>query len=88
MITVYEEKQLDFDGLYKSSWGGAVQVLDKVKEKGLEDELMNLLEELQGYEDGQRFDRTRLNDFICFDLDNCEPFENLWDDDYQGGTRE
>ena len=65
----------DFDDLKDRCWGGAVSVLEKVEEKGMEDELMDLLEQFDFESE------TDLNDFIHFDLENWEPFDRLWDDD-------
>ena len=53
-----------FDELYDSSWGPAIEVLDKIAENDLEDALMNWLEDL-GTEDAP-IDRTDLNDYIIF----------------------
>lgn len=53
-----------FDELYDSSWGPAIEVLDKIAENDLEDALMDWLEDL-GTEDAP-IDRTDLNDYIIF----------------------
>ena len=62
---VYVKEYLSsFTELYSSSWGPAIEVLDKIAENDLEDELMNWLEDL-GTEDTP-IDRTELNDYIAF----------------------
>lgn len=66
-----------FEELKDRCWSGALQVLEKVEEKGLEDELMDLLVCLN--EDGDTWDSlTAINDFIWFDLEMWNGFENLW----------
>ena len=62
---VYTKEYIEtFNELYDSSWGPALQVLDKVSEADLEDDLMDWLEDL-GTEDNP-IDRTELNDYIIF----------------------
>ena len=57
-----------FNDLYDSSWGPAIEVLDRISELGLEDDLMNWLEDL-GTEDNP-IDRTELNDYIIFQAED------------------
>ena len=67
-----------FDELLENSWGGAKSVLKQVEEKNREDELMDLLEEIfPAYEDIPT--ETQINDFIWFDLEELEGWENLFD---------
>ena len=67
MVTkVYEV--YDFNELYNSSWSGAVDTLDTVKESNKEDELLSLINSvLECYDGG--LDRTQLNDYLWFDRD-------------------
>ena len=67
----------DFQELKERCWSGALQVLERVEEKGLEDLLMNLLQDLS-IEDNIWEDITAINDFIWFDLENWDGFRNLW----------
>ena len=53
-----------FWGLYDNSWSGAIQTLDKIKELGLEDELMDFLEE---YFSGGVPTETEVNDLLWFE---------------------
>ena len=46
-------------------WGGAVERWEKIKELGLEDDVIIYLEEHQDY-----LTETELNDFIWFELDD------------------
>ena len=57
-----------FNDLYDNSWGPAIEVLDHISELGLEDDLMNWLEDL-GTEDAP-IDRTELNDYIIFQAED------------------
>lgn len=66
----------DFIDLKNECWSGALNVLEKVEEKGRESELMDLLEELNSCSPFE--DMTQLNDFIWFDLENWEGWENLY----------
>lgn len=64
----------DFNELYNSSWSGAVDTLDTIKENNKEDDLLALINEVLGYYDGG-LDRTQLNDYLWFDRDNI--YESL-----------
>lgn len=55
--------QVDFDRLYENAWGQAVEVLDEISKAGMEEELMDLLEDL--YPDG--VDGIELNDLLAYD---------------------
>lgn len=58
----------DFNELYNSSWSGAIDTLDTIKENDKEDDFLQLLNDiLSSYENG--LDRTKVNDFIWFDRD-------------------
>lgn len=61
MITVKQE--MNFDGIRKSAWGQAVDVLKEIQKAGMEDELMTYLEEI--FNEG--VDRTELNDLLSYD---------------------
>lgn len=55
--------QVDFDRLYENAWGQAVEVLDEISKAGMEEELMDFLEDL--YPDGA--DAMELNDLLAYD---------------------
>lgn len=58
----------DFNELYNSSWGGAVDTLKTIEENEKEDDLLALINDLLScYESG--LDRTALNDYLWFDRD-------------------
>lgn len=77
MIT-YKATIETFEQLEDMCWSGALTILKQVKEKGLEDELMDLLVMIS---EGEPFESdTEINDFIWFDLENYEGFEDLWKD--------
>lgn len=58
----------DFNELYNSSWSGAVDTLDTIREHDKEDDFLQLLNDiLSSYDNG--LDRTKVNDFIWFDRD-------------------
>lgn len=59
----------DFYELYRCSWSGAVQTLDKIEEKGKEDELIDYLNEIiSSYDNG--IEETELNDILWFESDD------------------
>lgn len=73
MITKVTEVY-DFNELYNSSWSGAVDTLDTIRENNKEDELLALIKDvLSCYEGG--LDRTQLNDYLWFDRDDI--YESL-----------
>lgn len=56
----------DFNELYNSSWSGAVDTLDTIRENNKEEDfLQNLNDILSSYDGG--LDRTQLNDYIWLD---------------------
>lgn len=56
----------DFNELYNSSWSGAIDTLDTIRENEKEDDFLQLLNDiLTTYDNG--LDRTKVNDFIWFD---------------------
>ena len=58
----------NFNDLYNSSWSGAIDTLNTIKENEKEDEFLQLLNDiLSSYDNG--LDRTKVNDFIWFDRD-------------------
>lgn len=58
----------DFNELYNSSWSGAIDTLDTIREHDKEDNFLQLLNDiLSSYDNG--LDRTKVNDFIWFDRD-------------------
>ena len=61
MITVKQE--MEFDDIRKSAWGQAVEVLDEIYKVGMQNELMEYLEDI--FNEG--VDRTELNDLLAYD---------------------
>ena len=61
MITVKQE--MDFDDIRKSAWGQAVEVLDEIYKAGMQNELMEYLEDI--FNDG--VDIVELNDLLAYD---------------------
>ena len=61
MITVKQE--MDFDDIRKSAWGQAVEVLDEIYKTGMQNELMEYLEDI--FNDG--VDIVELNDLLAYD---------------------
>lgn len=59
----------DFNDLVYTSWGGAVNTLDTIRENDKEDELLELINSLLETYDGG-LDRTALNDYLWFDRDD------------------
>lgn len=78
-----EKRILDvysFEELKNASWSGALQTLEAIEEKGLEQEFIDLLNNIiSEYENG--IEETKLNDFIWFDTDYIEEYLDvqLWD---------
>lgn len=74
----------DFGALKASSWSGALQTLEAIEEKGLEDEFLNLLNDILQSDnaEGSTWTDTQLNDFIWFDTDYIEECLNvkLWEE--------
>lgn len=66
----------NFYDLKQNSWSGAIQTLDAIEEKGLENEFIDLVNEVIA--DG--LEETKLNDFIWFDTDYIEEYlgVKLW----------
>lgn len=61
----------DFNELYISSWSGAVQTLDTIKEYGKEEELIEYINDIiNNCTDRQMISETKLNDILWFDSDN------------------
>lgn len=70
----------NFYDLKANSWSGAIQTLEAIEEKGLQDEFLTILNDIiSTYENG--IEETKLNDFIWFDTDYIEETLNtkLWD---------
>lgn len=72
----------DFQELKDFCWSGALQTLEAIEEKGKEQELMDLINELIAINEEQAIDGTKLNDFIWFDTDYIEEMLDceLWED--------
>ena len=61
MITV--KQNMGFNELLNTAWGQAINVLNEIQNAGMEDELMNFLEDL--YPDA--IDFVKLNDLLSYD---------------------
>ena len=85
MVKIMKEIET-FEELQDICWSGALKQLEQVEKKGLEKELIDLLEELSDYQPFES--ETQLNDFIWFDLENYEPFERLWDNNEEENVEE
>ena len=74
------KEAVDFNDLLNNKcWGQAVQILKKIEDAGLEDELMDYLEEIF---DGEPVDMTHLNDILAYDWEDVfEAIGMLSDDD-------
>lgn len=75
MIQVYEEKQFDnFDELYDSTWSGATDTMDEIRElhnDDAEEDFFNyVMEWAQLTAEMDVLNTTQLNDFIWFDCDD------------------
>ena len=55
-----------FEELKENSWGGAVDTLNRIKELGLDDDFMQILEKVFCDEIPTE---TKINDFIWFETD-------------------
>ena len=54
---------MNFDDLYKNSWSGAIDTLNRIQDENKEDELMEFLEEQ--FQDVPT--ETEVNDFLWFE---------------------
>ena len=59
-----------FDELYKNSWSGALDTLNDIQNAGKEEELMQHLEEVFMYIDGDIPSETDLNDYLWHDRES------------------
>lgn len=72
----------DFDELYISSWSGAVQTLDTIKEYGKEEELMEYINDIiVNCTDNQMISETKLNDILWFDSDDIYEYLGIQQDE-------
>ena len=69
-----------FEELKNASWSGALQTLEAIEEKGVEQEFIDLLNNIIS-ESENGIEETQLNDFIWFDTDYIEEYLHvqLWD---------
>lgn len=74
MITKVTEVY-DFNELYNSSWSGAVDTLDTIRENNKEDDFLQMLNEIIDCTLSHSLDRTQLNDYLWFDRDDI--YESL-----------
>ena len=81
----YILKVEDFKDLTINSWGGALQTLEAIEEKGKQEEFLAILNDIleMNEEEGHAWTETQLNDFIWFDTDYIEECLNikLWEDE-------
>ena len=73
MVKIMKEIET-FEELQDICWSGALKQLEQVEKKGLEQALIDLLEELSDYQPFES--ETQLNDFIWFELGDLM---HLWD---------
>ena len=86
MITVKQE--MGFNDIRKSAWGQAVEVLDEIYKAGMQNELMEYLEDI--FNDG--VDIVELNDLLSYDWEwvysqigmPSEATERLADEENEG----
>ena len=85
----------DFNALKQNSWSGAIQVLDQIEEKGVEQNALDIINDFilfSGREIPNLYTKgvdtavsdTQLNDYIWFDLENdLKEYYNidLWGED-------
>lgn len=64
----------DFNELYNTSWSGAIDTLDTIREHDKENDLLTLINDILECYDGG-LDRTELNDYLWFDRDDI--YDNL-----------
>ena len=71
----------NFYDLKSNSWAGAIQTLEAIEEKGLEDELIDHINDLIDLMGG-KIDETQLNDYLWFDTESIEEALDckLWND--------
>lgn len=62
---MFVKMEVTFSDLMEMSWAGAKDVLEKVREEGRQNEVMELLEEIFY---GDIPEDTTVNDFLWFDL--------------------
>lgn len=64
----------NFYDLKQNSWSGALQTLDAIEDKGLENEFISFLNDIleMNNNEGKAWTETQLNDFIWFDTDYIE----------------
>lgn len=70
----------EFYALKENSWSGALQTLEQVEEKGVEEQVLELINDVIG----EGLTETQLNDYIWFDMENdLKEFYNinLWDEE-------
>ena len=66
--------------LKSTSWSGALQTLERAEELGLEDTILELLNDVIG----EGLEETKLNDYIWFSMEeDLKEFYNidLWEED-------
>lgn len=63
------KKDYSFEDLKNECWGGAIDTLDEIEEKGLDDVFMDYLETAVFYDDANLPTLTEVNDFLTFEDD-------------------
>lgn len=88
MLAVKSVKYIDeFYELKDVCWSGAVDTLNLIEEKGLEDEAMQVINEYFACED-EEIDETNLNDFIWFELEDVMKEWGYLQEDEEEGEEE
>ena len=73
-IKTYEsDKSYDFYRLKEDSWSGALQTLEDIENANMEEEFMEHLDQIFGYE--EEIEDVTLNDYIWFERDSI--YESL-----------
>jgi hypothetical protein len=68
-IKTYEsDKSYDFYRLKEDSWSGALQTLEDIENANMEEEFMEHLDQIFGYE--EEIEDVTLNDYIWFERDS------------------
>lgn len=68
-IKIYEsDKWYEFYRLKENSWSGALDTLEDIEDANMEQEFMEHLDQIFGYE--EEVEDTALNDYIWFERDS------------------
>ncbi len=78
-MKVFDE--MDWYDIYRTTWSGARDTVEKIEDEGKGDEFVSLIEEL--YPEG--IDRTALNDILWFDDEWVFESLGIKDEEESGG---